>query len=186
MVRHLSSNREIHQQRGESVSPNLNGIIGESPWATQIRNRIKRIAKSDANVFITGPTGSGKGAIARAVHAASRRAEMPFVPVDCRALVGKFFRSQLFGHRQGAFAGSAHDAMGCFRAADRGVLFLDHVAAIELESQAELLEVIQERQSNPSEATSRSRSMCELFAQRTAICPRRYGPDDSAKICLTS
>ena len=124
-------------------------IIGNSAWSVGIRSEIERIAKHDANVLITGPTGTGKGVMARAIHLASRRAEMPFVPTNCACILGSLYASQLFGHRKGAFTGSSYEAMGCFRAADGGTIFLDEIAELKADLQSKLLQVIQDRHVHP-------------------------------------
>jgi len=126
------------------VSP-CQAIVGQSRWASRIRGKITRAAASVATVLITGPTGTGKELIARAVHAQSCRAGKPFVAVDCAAIAGTLFASEMFGHRKGAFTGAAHESAGCFRAADGGTIFLDEVGELELDLQAKLLRVLQER-----------------------------------------
>ncbi len=120
-------------------------IVGQSRWASRIRGKIARAAASAATVLITGPTGTGKELIARAIHAQSRRAGKPFVAVDCAAIAGTLFASEMFGHRKGAFTGAARESAGCFRAADGGTIFLDEVGELEIDLQAKLLRVLQER-----------------------------------------
>ncbi len=120
-------------------------IVGHSRWASRIRGRIARAAASAATVLITGPTGTGKELIARAIHAQSRRAGKPFVAVDCAAIAGTLFASQMFGHQKGAFTGAAYESAGYFRGADGGTIFLDEVGELELDLQTKLLRVLQER-----------------------------------------
>ncbi len=107
--------------------------------------RIEMLAQSDATVLIGGETGSGKGILARQLHALSRRTNEPFVIADCSALTVSLFESQMFGHVKGAFTGASSDRLGLVRAADGGTLFLDEVGELALESQAKLLTLIEER-----------------------------------------
>ena len=120
-------------------------LEGVSPWAEQIRRQIRQVAAHDSNVLITGPTGTGKELIARAIHSQSERAAKPFVPVDCAALPGELFVGQLFGHLKGAFTGAHYAALGAFRAAEGGTIFLDEIGELEFPLQAKLLRVLQER-----------------------------------------
>jgi DNA-binding NtrC family response regulator len=127
------------------VSP----IIGISKWSDDVRAQILQVAPFTSSVLITGPSGTGKELIARSIHDSSQRAGRPFVPVDCASIPGSLFASQLFGHVKGAFTGASSDTLGCFRAAEGGTIFLDEVGELELDLQAKLLRVIQERQVTP-------------------------------------
>lgn len=124
-------------------------IIGVSNSISQLREEIARVARFGSSVLITGPSGTGKELVARAIHAQSPRAAAPFIPVDCASLTGDLLNSQLFGHRAGAFTGASYDALGCFRAADKGTIFLDEIGEMELETQSRLLRVLQERCVHP-------------------------------------
>lgn len=136
------------QSTGPSALAGASGvgaIVGVSTWANRIRQDILGVAEHTSNVLITGPNGTGKEVIARAIHAQSRRVEKPFIPVDCASFVGSLFPSHMFGHVKGAFTGAEYAAMGCFRAADGGTLFMDEIGELELPLQAKLLRVLQER-----------------------------------------
>ncbi|HEX5444326.1 MAG TPA: sigma-54 dependent transcriptional regulator [Pirellulales bacterium] len=120
-------------------------LVGQSAWTIALREQISQVAGFSSNVLITGPSGTGKELISRAVHDESARRLKPFVPVDCTALSGELFASHLFGHEAGAFTGAIHARLGCFRAAEGGTLFLDEIGEMSLELQAKLLRAIQER-----------------------------------------
>lgn len=123
----------------------LDQLVGVSPWTDRVRKRVVQIANYRYSVLITGPTGTGKELIARAVHAHGNRVDKPFIPVNCAAIPGGLFASQLFGHVKGAFTGAQYAALGCFRAAEGGTIFLDEVGELDLECQAKLLRVLQEK-----------------------------------------
>ncbi|MCG8449420.1 MAG: sigma-54 dependent transcriptional regulator, partial [Pirellulales bacterium] len=124
-------------------------IVGTSLLTKRLRAEISRAAPFDSNVLVTGSSGSGKELVARTLHAQSARAEGLFIPVDCASLLGELMASQLFGHVEGAFTGASYSAMGCFRAADRGTIFLDEIGELELPLQARLLRTLQERVVTP-------------------------------------
>jgi DNA-binding NtrC family response regulator len=127
----------------------VGGIVGGSPWARSIRAEILAVASCPSNVLITGPTGTGKDVIARAIHAHSPRAGRPLIPVDCAAIAGTLFASHIFGHCKGAFTGAGHATLGAFRAAHGGTIFLDEIGDLESEMQMKLLRVLQQRTVTP-------------------------------------
>jgi DNA-binding NtrC family response regulator len=130
-------------------NPAIERIIGVSAWAEEVRRSIELVAVHQSSVLIIGPSGTGKELIARAIHACSRRATRPFIPVDCAVTTGTLFASHMFGHVKGSFTGATAATLGCFRAADSGTIFLDELGEMELELQAKLLRVLQQRVVTP-------------------------------------
>jgi two-component system response regulator PilR (NtrC family) len=128
-------------------------LLGASPAMAQVRALIVKLARSQAPVHITGESGTGKELAARLIHAASPRAERPFVAVNCGAIPADLIESELFGHVKGSFTGAVADRPGLFQAADGGTLFLDEVADLPLLLQVKLLRAIQERAVRPVGAT---------------------------------
>ena len=124
----------------------ISDLIGNSDYMRELKESIRRIAHTDSTVLITGESGTGKELVARTIHNWSRRAEKPFVTVDCSSLVESLMESELFGHMKGAFSGSMESREGRFQMADTGTLFLDEVSNISLLVQAKLLRVIQEQE----------------------------------------
>ena len=118
-------------------------LIARSPAMKPVIELIERTAPSDANVLITGENGTGKGVVARALHAVSQRAAMPMVTVNTGGFAESVFESELFGHVRGAFTDAKADRVGRFELADRGTLFLDEIANISLAQQAKLLRVLE-------------------------------------------
>jgi len=121
-------------------------LIGNSDYTEELKESVRRIAPTDSTVLITGESGTGKELVARIIHNLSRRADRPFVPVDCSSLVENLMESELFGHVKGAFSGATESREGRFQMADRGTLFLDEISNISLNIQAKLLRVIQEQE----------------------------------------
>jgi len=124
-------------------------IVTASPAMEEVLRRARLVAGSDAAVLIRGPSGAGKELVARAIHAASRRAASPFVAVNCAAIPGELLESELFGHRKGAFTGATYDHKGLFQGAEGGSLFLDEIGDMPVPLQAKLLRVLQERAVRP-------------------------------------
>ncbi|MDW5418331.1 sigma-54 dependent transcriptional regulator [Iodobacter sp. CM08] len=120
-------------------------LLGESAAMQHALELIAKLAKSQAPVYVTGESGSGKERAARLIHASSSRANRPFVAVNCGAIPENLMESEFFGHKKGAFTGANEDRDGFFHAANSGTLFLDEVADLPLAMQVKLLRVIQER-----------------------------------------
>jgi two-component system, NtrC family, response regulator HydG len=120
-------------------------IFGKSRAAEQLQKHIELIAPTNMSVIITGETGTGKEFVANAIHLSSKRADKPFVAIDCGALSKELAGSELFGHVKGAFTGAMSDKVGSFEVANGGTLFLDEIGNLSYENQIKLLRVLQER-----------------------------------------
>ncbi len=119
-------------------------IIGESKPMQQLKEIIQKYARSNANVLISGPSGTGKELVAWNIHLNSKRKYENFVPINCGSIPGDLIESELFGYEKGAFTGAQSNKAGLFELAHNGTLFLDEVAELPLSSQVKLLRVIQE------------------------------------------
>src|SRR5437868_2061535 len=122
---------------------NAPNIIAESPRMRPVLEIISRVAPSDANVLITGEYGTGKGLVARAIHALSSRASHTMITVNMDGLSEGIFESELFGHVKGAFTDAKTDRAGRFELADESTLFMDEIANVPMNQQAKLLRVIE-------------------------------------------
>jgi len=131
---------------GRSGETAFHGIVGVAPATRRLRMQLEAIAPRGSTVLLEGATGAGKELAARAVHAASARADGPFVEVNCSAIPATLFESELFGHVKGSFTGAVASRPGSFEQADGGTLFLDEVGELPLELQPKLLRVLQERE----------------------------------------
>jgi sigma-54 dependent transcriptional regulator, flagellar regulatory protein len=120
-------------------------IVGDSPAMAAVRQLVRCVAPSRASVLLTGPSGSGKEVLARAVHLQSDRASGPFVAVNCGAIPRELLESELFGHEKGAFTGAYAQRKGRFEEAHGGTLFLDEIGDMPADMQVKLLRVLEER-----------------------------------------
>ncbi len=126
-----------------------NWVLGSNAAVRRIAKAIERAAEVECTVLVSGETGTGKELWARLLHRSGPRRNKAFVPVNCAALTPSLAESQLFGHEKGAFTGAAGRALGIFRAAQGGIVFLDEIGEMPLELQAKLLRVLQQREVLP-------------------------------------
>lgn len=130
-------------------SYNFNFIIGESKVMKELYKVIDKVGASRSTVLVTGPSGSGKELIARALHQRSERKNKPFIAINCGSIPEALFESELFGHKKGSFTGAVTDRDGHFVLADQGTLFLDEIGEMPLGMQVKLLRVLQESTVTP-------------------------------------
>ncbi|HEX2644773.1 MAG TPA: sigma-54 dependent transcriptional regulator [Thermoanaerobaculia bacterium] len=139
-----SRKRELfHRSRRSRCA--LDPFLGTSPGIRRLAREAQRVCRSERPILIRGETGTGKGVLARWLHDNSPRAEEPFVDINCAGLSREFLETELFGHRKGAFTGAVEAKLGLFEVADRGTLFLDELGDMDLQVQAKLLKVIEEK-----------------------------------------
>ena len=120
-------------------------IVGKSEAIMHVRELIDKVAQSEARVLITGENGTGKELVAKWLHCKSRRADAPFVEVNCAAIPSELIESELFGHERGAFTSAIKQRKGKFEQADGGTLFMDEIGDMSLSAQAKVLRALQER-----------------------------------------
>ena len=120
-------------------------MIGKSAAIQKIKDMIDKVAPTDVRVLITGPNGSGKELVARALHQGSERAAQPMIEVNCAAIPSELIESELFGHIKGSFTSAVKDRVGKFEAADKGTIFLDEIGDMSLSAQAKVLRALQEK-----------------------------------------
>lgn len=138
--------RELEMlQEALLVHTGFNGMLGKSRAMEDVFTLAKKVSASDITVLVLGETGTGKGLLARALHANSPRAKRPFVSVNCAALTPTLLESELFGHEKGAFTGAIERRIGRFELADHGTIFLDEIGELTPELQTKLLDVVQEK-----------------------------------------
>ena len=133
--------RGVNDAGCQSIEP----IVGNSDAIVRVRELIDKVAKSEARVLITGENGTGKELVARWLHCKSRRADAPFVEVNCAAIPSELIESELFGHERGAFTSAVKQRKGKFEQADGGTLFMDEIGDMSLSAQAKVLRALQER-----------------------------------------
>jgi DNA-binding NtrC family response regulator len=122
----------------------LGEMVGSSTAMARVYFSVRQVAPTSASVLIAGESGTGKELVARAIHRLSRRANGPFVAVNCAALPATLIESELFGHEKGAFTGAVERHAGCFEQADRGTLLLDEIGEMPAGTQAKLLRVLED------------------------------------------
>ena len=122
------------------------GIIGQSTTLAEVFRVLGKVAPTDSTVLVTGESGTGKELLVRALHANSRRADKPFVPINCGAIPKELLESELFGHEKGAFTHAIRSRPGRFELADGGTIFLDEIGEMDLGLQVKILRVLQEKE----------------------------------------
>jgi transcriptional regulator with GAF, ATPase, and Fis domain len=122
------------------------GIIGKSSALQEVFRVLAKVAPSDSTILVTGESGTGKELLVRALHRNSRRADKPFVPINCGAIPRELLESELFGHEKGAFTHAIRTKVGRFEMAQGGTVFLDEIGEMELSLQVKILRVLQERE----------------------------------------
>ncbi len=142
----MASHTHLVLCKKRSPTPAFLGIMGESSTLKQTLELVKRAARSGANIFICGKSGTGKELVAQAIHAASLRAAHPFIAVDCASLPESLLEAELFGYEKGAFTGALRTKPGLMELAHHGTLFLDEVGEIPVNLQAKLLRALQENE----------------------------------------
>jgi PAS domain S-box-containing protein len=153
----LAAERKIHSLEIETeylkeeikALNNFDDIIAQSKPMLELLQDVQNVAKTNTTVLISGETGTGKELIARAVHAASDRAERPLIKVNCAAIPGGLIESEFFGHEKGAFTGATVKRDGRFALADGGTIFLDEIGELPVDLQVKLLRVLQEGEFEP-------------------------------------
>ncbi|HEY8080308.1 MAG TPA: sigma-54 dependent transcriptional regulator, partial [Labilithrix sp.] len=130
---------EVKRLRSETSRASFDELIGQSAAMHKVYDLIARVADSDASVLVTGESGTGKEVVARALHRRSRRAEGPFVAVNCTAMPEALLESELFGHTKGAFTDAREARTGLFAEARGGTLFLDEIGDMPLTLQPKIL-----------------------------------------------
>ncbi len=158
LAQHVVNLEIIHREKEQLREENLrlrgelenkyriNNLIGNSSRMREVFQMISQVSKSNATVLVRGESGTGKELVANSIHYNSNRAKMPFVKVNCAALPTNLIESELFGHEKGAFTGAIRQKPGKFEVANKGTIFLDEIGSINLDVQAALLRVLQEKE----------------------------------------
>jgi len=142
-------NTALRLKEEDDNFPEDSRLLGRSLAVRELKEKIHKLSRSQAPVYISGESGSGKELVARLIHELGPRAEHPFVPVNCGAIPTELMESEFFGHKKGSFTGATEDKQGLFQAANEGTLFLDEVADLPLHMQVKLLRAIQEKSVRP-------------------------------------
>ncbi|QSX37723.1 sigma-54-dependent transcriptional regulator [Shewanella sedimentimangrovi] len=140
---------ENHALRNAAMQVSDKVFHSASEAMARVDRIVAKVANTDATLMICGASGSGKGVTAKNIHNASRRANKPFIPVNCAAIPEQLLESELFGHSKGAFTGASTKKIGLFEAASGGTLFLDEIGELPLAMQAKLLHVLEDKQIRP-------------------------------------
>jgi DNA-binding NtrC family response regulator len=136
----------VNIQDTEPADEPIKTLIGKSEYIRELKDTVKRVARTNSTVLLTGESGTGKELIASTIHKLSSRSTKPYLPVDCSSLVENLMETELFGHVKGAFSGATETRDGRFQMANKGTLFIDEISNLSLSVQAKLLRVIQEQE----------------------------------------
>ena len=142
-VIHLKSENKVLRELVENQDSDTCAAV--SPAMRAVDRLVRKVARTDSTVLITGPSGSGKGVIAKMIHHNSLRASRAFVPINCGAIPENLLESEFFGHTKGAFTGASKAKRGLFVEADQGTIFLDEIGELPLNLQVKLLHVIEDQ-----------------------------------------
>lgn len=143
-------NKSVAQdQNVECTNAVTSKLIGNSEPMQRVKQKLLKIARTQAPVFILGESGTGKEVVANLIHKASSRSEGPFVAINCGAIPADLIESELFGYKKGSFTGADKDSLGLIRSANGGTLFLDEISELPLALQVKLLRVVQEKKVRP-------------------------------------
>ncbi|QDP72896.1 sigma-54-dependent Fis family transcriptional regulator [Legionella israelensis] len=149
MLKDLVKTALSMQQKNQTEVLDGGKLVGDSAVMQNLRHNIRKLARSQAPVFIQGESGVGKELVAQLIHANGPRNDKPFIPVNCGAIPTELMESEFFGHKKGSFTGAVSDKRGLFVAAHGGTLFLDEIAELPLSMQVKLLRAIQEKAIKP-------------------------------------
>jgi two-component system response regulator PilR (NtrC family) len=155
--------------------PTESFIIGQSKAIQELTRSIQKLARSQAPIYISGESGSGKELVARSIHELGPRATKPFIAVNCGAIPRELMESEFFGHKKGSFTGAHQDKLGLFQAAEGGTLFFDEVADLPLDMQVKLLRAIQEKSVRPVGSAE------ELITDIRILCATHKSLDTEVK-----
>jgi transcriptional regulator of acetoin/glycerol metabolism len=161
------------------------GLVYRDPTMAAVVQRAQRIARSDASVMVCGESGTGKEVIARYIHRNSRRANGPFVAVNCAAIPEQLLESELFGHERGAFSGALMQRIGKLEAAQNGSILLDEISEMDRRLQAKLLRAIQEREIDRVGGRAPVRLNVRIIATTTGIWNRRSPGRRFERTCIS-
>lgn len=155
--------------------PTESFIIGQSKAIQDLIRSIQKLARSQAPIYISGESGSGKELVARSIHELGPRSTKPFIAVNCGAIPRELMESEFFGHKKGSFTGAHQDKLGLFQAAEGGTLFFDEVADLPLDMQVKLLRAIQEKSVRPIGASE------EIITDVRILCATHKALDVEVK-----
>jgi two-component system response regulator AtoC len=164
---------------GQGMAGYQNDLIGDHPSIIALRELIERVARSPAQtVLVYGPTGTGKGMVARMLHKLSQRASKQFVDINCAAIPSSLLESELFGHEKGAFTGATDRKTGLVEAANHGTIFLDEIREMEPMLQAKLLSLLDTHEFRRVGAVKTTSVDVRVSRRPTRCCCRRCWPDN--------